>query len=47
MMKTTLTLSALFAACLLGHPVTAKEWKTVRLAWRGLSSLLLTDASGR
>lgn len=30
MMKTTLTLSALFAACLLATPVTAKEWKTVR-----------------
>ena len=30
MMNTKLTLSALFAACLLTTPVMAKEWKTVR-----------------
>lgn len=47
MMKTTLTLSALFAACLLATPVTAKEWKTVRFGVEGAyPPFSWTDASG-
>ena len=46
-MKTTLTLSALFAACLLATPVTAKEWKTVRFGVEGAyPPFSWTDASG-
>lgn len=42
-MKTTLTLSALVAACLLAAPVTAKEWKTVRFGVEGAYPPLLMD----
>ena len=46
-MKTTLTLSALVAACLLAAPVTAKEWKTVRFGVEGAyPPFSWTDASG-
>lgn len=46
-MKTTLTLSALVAACLLATPVTAKEWKTVRFGVEGAyPPFSWTDASG-
>jgi arginine/ornithine transport system substrate-binding protein len=47
MMNTKLTLSALFAACLLTTPVTAKEWKTVRFGVEGAyPPFSWTDASG-
>ena len=47
MMNTKLTLSALFAACLLTTPVTAKEWKTVRIGVEGAyPPFSWTDASG-
>ena len=47
MMNTKLTLSALFAACLLTTPVTAKEWKTVRFGVEGADPpFSWTDASG-
>ncbi|MGE6235323.1 ABC transporter substrate-binding protein [Aeromonas media] len=46
-MNTKLTLSALFAACLLTTPVTAKEWKTVRFGVEGAyPPFSWTDASG-
>ena len=47
MMNTKLTLSALFAACLLTTPVMAKEWKTVRFGVEGADPpFSWTDASG-
>ena len=47
MMNTKLTLSALFAACLLTTPVMAKEWKTVRFGVEGAyPPFSWTDASG-
>lgn len=47
MMNTTLTLSALFAACLIATPVTAKEWKTVRFGVEGAyPPFSWTDSSG-
>lgn len=47
MMTIKLTLSALFAACLLATPVTAKEWKTVRFGVEGAyPPFSWTDASG-
>ena len=47
MRNTKLTLSALFAACLLTTPVTAKEWKTVRFGVEGAyPPFSWTDASG-